>query len=277
MDDVSLLIRHRLKELGLEQKHLARAVQVTDSYISQLLGRKKRPPAPARTDLYERIGQFLGLPSGELARLALAQRHRELRSRMLEAPAPLFAGSRELLLRKCDLDRRDEVGRIFAKEPFGELERLVTQQVLAAAQAEGRDAPLGAVAQSSGWTPEQARAAIAAFLETDVLGLGSSSCTAVLDVLLEGWDIDLRTFALELTFFAAAGARRFEFLETPPTPPPEPGFAAFLGDPALRGDATPEELGFLGQLRFAGRKPSALYYYRELQSLRDPLHFPDAK
>lgn len=278
MDDVSLLIRQRLKELGLEQKHLARAVQVTDSYISQLLGRKKRPPAPTRTDLYERIGQFLGLPAGELARLAAAQRHRELRSRVLEAPSPLLAHSRELLLRKCALERRNEVRRIFEKEPFGELERLVTQQVLAAAQAQvgGRDASLAAAAQSDGWTPEQAQAAIAAFLATDLLGLASPNCTAVLDLLLEGWDVDLRTFALQLTFFAT-GVRRFEFLETAAPPPPEPGFAAFLCDPALRGDATPEELEFLGQLRFAGRKPSALYYYRELQSLRDPLHFPDAK
>ena len=42
--DVSLLIRHRLKELGLEQKDLAAAAQVTESYISQLLARKKAPP-----------------------------------------------------------------------------------------------------------------------------------------------------------------------------------------------------------------------------------------
>ncbi len=35
--DVSLLIRHRLKDLGLEQKDLAAAAQVTESYISQLL------------------------------------------------------------------------------------------------------------------------------------------------------------------------------------------------------------------------------------------------
>ena len=42
--DISLLIRNRLKELGLEQKDLAAAAQVTESYISQLLARKKAPP-----------------------------------------------------------------------------------------------------------------------------------------------------------------------------------------------------------------------------------------
>ena len=39
--DVPFLIRHRLEELGLEQRDLARAAQVTESYISQLLSRRK--------------------------------------------------------------------------------------------------------------------------------------------------------------------------------------------------------------------------------------------
>ena len=41
----------------------------------------------------------------------------------------------------------------------------------------------------------------------------------------------------------------------------------------LSGTATPTELAFLKSLRFKDRRPSALYYYRELQNLRDPLHF----
>jgi hypothetical protein len=54
----------------------------------------------------------------------------------------------------------------------------------------------------------------------------------------------------------------------------EPGLRAFLKDRSLSGDATPEEIEFLRQLRFKdGRRPTALYYYRELRSLRDPLHF----
>jgi hypothetical protein len=41
----------------------------------------------------------------------------------------------------------------------------------------------------------------------------------------------------------------------------------------LRGDATPEEIAFLKQLHFRRKRPTPLYYYRELQNLRDPLHF----
>ena len=44
--DLSLVIRQRLEEFGLEQRDLARAAQVTESYISQLLTRRKSPPAP---------------------------------------------------------------------------------------------------------------------------------------------------------------------------------------------------------------------------------------
>ena len=46
--DVCLLIRQRLEELSLGQKDLAVAANVTESYISQLLTRKKMPPAPGR-------------------------------------------------------------------------------------------------------------------------------------------------------------------------------------------------------------------------------------
>ncbi|HVB87191.1 MAG TPA: helix-turn-helix transcriptional regulator, partial [Candidatus Dormibacteraeota bacterium] len=64
--DVCILVKQRLEELGLEQKKLAAAAGVTDSYISQLLTRKKLPPAPDRTDIYLKMGKFLKLPAGKL-------------------------------------------------------------------------------------------------------------------------------------------------------------------------------------------------------------------
>ena len=83
--DVSLLIRHRLNELELDQKDLAAAAQVTESYISQLLTRKKVPPAPGRTDLYDRMSEFLRLPAGELSKLADVQRQEDLKERAADA------------------------------------------------------------------------------------------------------------------------------------------------------------------------------------------------
>src|SRR2546422_4794514 len=76
--DVPLVIRQRLEELGVEQRALATAAQVTESYISQLLTRKKAPPAPNRTDIYVKMETFLKLPRGELSKLASLQREEEL-------------------------------------------------------------------------------------------------------------------------------------------------------------------------------------------------------
>ena len=128
--DVSLVIRHKLNELGLEQRDLATAAQVTESYISQLLNGKKAPPAAHRTDMYEKMEAFLKLPSGELSKLANLQRIEELKRKLGDPPAPLFKEVRELILRKCAPDKEKQMKAIFEKQPFGELERLVTQKLL---------------------------------------------------------------------------------------------------------------------------------------------------
>jgi len=282
--DVSLLIRHRLQELGLDQKDLAAAAQVTESYISQLLGRKKAPPAPGRTDIYEKIGRALKLPSGELANLADLQRKEELRKKAAEPPRPLFKECRELILRKCDSARQKEVRRIFEKEPFGELERLVTQKLLDVAQGVAREelqseAWLRLMAQLGGRSYEQMRVSILEFLDTDVFNVSVENCISFLDPIVDSWDIDLKSFGMEVVLnrrFAAGSRKRFEFAEQEPPQPVaiEPGLEQFLKDASLSGGATEEEIAFLKGLKLRGKRPSPIYYYRELQNLRDPLHFP---
>ena len=111
--DVSLVIKQRLSELGLDQRDLAAATQVTESYVSQLLTRRKAPPAPGRTDIYDKIGEFLKLPAGELSRLADLQRQEELKKRVTEPPRPLFQECRELILRKCDGAREPRSAKNF--------------------------------------------------------------------------------------------------------------------------------------------------------------------
>ncbi len=282
--DVSLLIRHRLKELGLDQKDLAAAAAVTESYISQLLARKKAPPAPGRTDIYEKIGKALKLPSGELSRLADLQRNEELRKRVAEVTRPLFEECRELILRKCDSARQEEVRRIFEKQPFGELERLVTQKLLDVAQGVAREELeneewLRLMAQLSNRSYEQVRVAILEFLDTDVFNVSLESCVSFLDPIIDSWDIDLRSFGMVVVpncRLTAANLKRFEFAEQEPPQPVavEPGLAQFLKDGSLSGDVTQEEIAFLKALKLRGKRPSPIYYYRELQNLRDPLQVP---
>lgn len=281
--DVSFVIRQRLDEMGLEQKDLARAARVTESYISQLLTRKRPPPAPNRTDIYERMDKLLRLPAGELARLAETQRKEGLKRELEGEAAPLFREVRDLVLRKCAPADEKSVRAIFERQPFGELERLVTQKLLDVVKGVTRQEIdhehwLRTVARLGGRSFEAMRVTALEFLDTDIFRLSAAQCVEFLDPLIASWRIDLATFRLEVVLDqrAAPGPPlRFEFVqqEGEPKPREEPGFKDFLRDPALSGGATAAELAYLGGLRFKDRRPTPLYYYRELQSLRDPLHF----
>ena len=277
------VIRHRLEELGLEQRDLARAARVTESYISQLLTRRKAPPAPNRTDIYDRMDKFLRLPSGELAKLAELQRMEQLKRELGDEPTALLGGVRELILRKCAPDKEAEIRVIFERQPLGELERLVTSKVLEVAKQVARQELdneywVRMIAQLGGRSYEEMRVIVLEFLDTDIFQVSAENCLAFLDPLIESWDVDLVTFGLEIVLnrrVAAGHVKRFEFVERDfdERVTEEQGLTEFLRDPALCGTATAEEIAYLKRLRFTGKRPTPLFYYRELQSLRDPLHF----
>jgi transcriptional regulator with XRE-family HTH domain len=281
--DVSFVIRRRLEDFGLDQRDLARAAQVTESYISQLLTRKKAPPAPNRTDIYDKMDKFLKLPEGELARLAGLQRRDQVKRQLGEEPAPLFQEVRALILRKCKPEHERQMRAVFEKEPFGEVERLVTQKLLdvvkrVAKEELSNEYWLRMVAELGGRSYEEMRVAVLQFLDADILDVSAEDCVSFLDPLIESWDFDLATFGLEVMLnprVAGGKVRRFEFVERDSDSPArdEPGLKEFLRDPSLSGTATEDEVEFLRRLKFKGRRPTALYYYRELQNLRDPLHF----
>ena len=281
---VSQLIQQKLAEVGLDQRDLADAAEVTESYISQLLSGKKMPPAPERTDIYDKIGRVLKLPAGKLASLADLQRKQELKKKIQSPPVPLFKEVRQLLLEKCKRSKRHQVRSIFEKEAFGELERLISQNLLdvvkALAREElGRENWLRIVARESGRSYRQMRVAVLEFLEMDVFNITPDSCIAFLDPMIVSWDIDLASFGLDIVLnrrIAPAHLKKFEFVERDAGAPSnqETGLQQFLKDRSLSGDAKPEEVEFLERLRFKDSwRPTALYYYRELQNLRDPLHF----
>jgi hypothetical protein len=229
------------------------------------------------------MAKFLKLPRGKLAELAELQRKEELRRNLGDAPAPLYQEVRELILRKCAPAKREQIRAMFEKEPFGALERLVTQKLLGAvkntAKEElGNENWLHLVARRSGRSYKQMRVTVLEFLDTDVFNLSVENCVSFLEPLIESWDIDLVSFAMEIVLnrrLAPRHSRKFEFVESEPDQPlgEEPGLKEFLRDRSLSGDAVEEEIAFLKRLRFEGKRPTPLYYYRELQNLRDPLHF----
>ena len=280
--DVALVIHQRLVELDLDQKDLAAAAQVTESYVSQLLTRKKLPPAPDRTDIYDKIEKFLKIPAATLSKLATLQRKDELKRTLGDPPVPLLREVRELILRKCLPAKERQIREIFEKEPFGEVERLVTQKLLEVVKRVAKEELesenwLHLIARLSGRSYKQMRVFVLEFLDSDVFNISAENCVSFLDPLIESWDIDLVSFSMEIVLsrrLAPGYPLRFEFVEREPGPPlEEPGLKEFLRDRSLSGDAAQDEIEFLKKLKFKGKRPTPLYYYRELQNLRDPLHF----
>jgi transcriptional regulator with XRE-family HTH domain len=281
--DLSVLIKQRLEELNLEQRDLAAAARVTESYISQLLTGKKLPPAPERTDIYVKMSKLLKVPSEKLARLAEAQRMAGWNRRSGEPLAPLLKEIRELVLRKCAPEQEGQIRTIFEKQPFGDLERLVTQRLLDVVKKVAREELenenwLHLVARLTNREYEQIRVMILEFLDTDIFSLSPESGVSFLDPLIESWSIDLATFGMDIVLnrrLAPEHTKHYEFVEKEAerTPQEEPGLKEFLRNRSLSHDAREDELEFLRKLRFKGKRPTALYYYRELQNLRDPLHF----
>ena len=190
-------------------------------------------------------------------------------------------------MRKCAPENRAEVRRLFEKEPFGELERLVTTKILDVAQGVAReelrsDAWLQSLAQLSGRSFEQMRVAVLEFLDSDVLQISLESLrflprpndrAAGISILKRSaW----KWRSTGDSALAVSGDSNLSrgLSEQPVTL--EPGFEQFLKDATLSRDVTEEEIEFLRALRFRGRRPTPLYYYRELQNFRDPLHFAGA-
>ena len=282
----SALVRSRLKALGYEQKDLARAARVTESYVSQLLTRRKAPPGPDRTDIYGKMEAFLKVEAGELGRLADIERTEEIRRRLSHAPEPLFQEFRDLVLRKCAVGRREAVRAVFGLQPFGPLERLVAQKLLDVVQGIARqeldsDNWLRLAARVGGRSHEEMRVIVLEFLDTSVFQVSNENCVAFLDPLVESWDIDLDTFRLDITLngrLVANPLRTFMFVESDPKDAAgeDLGLSEFLNDRRLSGDASHEEISILRRQRIGGRGPTKLYYYRALQNLRDPLHFAES-
>src|ERR1700751_5145807 len=222
--DIASVIRHRLDELGIGQRELAAAAEVTESYISQLLAKKKTPPAPVRPAIYDKIAKVLKVPSKELERLADTQRREELKRKRLDPPRPLFQEFRQLILRKSVAPKRRQITNIFEREPFGEFERFITQKLLdvakRVAQEELEDEKwIQRVAQVGKRRYEETRVLILEFLDTDVFHVSVENCISFLEPLIESWDIEFESFGMEIVLnrrLTRSHIKRLEFRETEP-------------------------------------------------------------
>ena len=151
---------------------------------------------------------------------------------------------RELVLRKCRLDKQGQIRTIFERQPFGELELLVTQKLLDVVKSIAKKE-----LESENWlrlvgtlnrrSYEEMRVAILEFLDIDVFNVSIEHCTSFLDPLIESWDIDLATFSLEIVLnrrMAPWHVKKFSFVEQPESVE-DPGLKEFLQDASLSGGA----------------------------------------
>ena len=280
--DFASVIRSRLEALELGQRDLASAAEVTESYISQLLSGKKPPPLPNRTDIYDKMSRFLGLPREELARLAALQHHEALDRVWKEAPPARFGPMRDLVLRKCRPARQARMRAIFDKEPFGEMEGLITRTLIQTIRDEAREHARDETWLRSIGSPgsyRSMRVRLIELLDSDpVASIGDFS--AFLDPLIQWWDFDFLHFTVQI-HLTGGSSRRFGFHEESSEEPAvaeEPALRAFLRDATLSAGVTAEEIESLRRMRFpASHRPIALFYYRALQNLRDPLHFRERR
>lgn len=275
--DFAFVVRQRLEELRLDQRDLAGASEVTESYISQLLGRKKLPPLPNRTDIYDKMSGLLRIPREELARLAALQHHDAVDRTWKATPEPRFGPMRALVLAKCRAARQGTMAAIFEKDAFGALEQLITRTLIEAIRDEAR-----AHARDESWLRSLASKAVQSYrtmrvelidlLDSDPFG-SIGDFTPFIDPLIRSWQFDLDRFTLTVALMSGV-TRRFEFreeVEEKPTPD-EAGLKAFLRDTRLSAGITPEEIGILRSIRLP-RRATGIFYYRILQNLRDPLNF----
>src|ERR1700722_4420549 len=175
------------------------------------------------------MGKFLKLPAGKLTRLAESQRKEELRKNLGDFAAPLFKETRALILGKCRPEKRDEVRAIFVRQPFGELERLVTQKLLDVAKQVAKEELenenwVHLVARLTGRTYEQTRVNILEFLDADLFNISDENCVSFLEPLIGSWDINLVTFGMEIVLnrrLAPGDPKKFEYVAKDPNQPEE--------------------------------------------------------
>jgi hypothetical protein len=205
---VGELVRRRLRELKRSPRELAEAVQVSETYIADLVAGRRVPPAPSRMDVYAPMTKFLKLHRNDLPTCAKAERdgttksrrrpHPEVRRQMLDLAEPVRART---LMRK--LTRKDGVG----------LERLIVGRLLEIAQGFVRrqlddDVGIRIAATRDGCTYLERRMKLMEFLDVTPEGLGPADSDEFVRPRISAWDIDLDSHAMKIVLRSQEPAPR---------------------------------------------------------------------
>ena len=201
---VGLLVRKRLRELKRTPRELAEAVQVSESYIADLVAGRRRPPAPGRTDVYAPMAKFLRLHRNDLPSCARHEREgddvgrRRLATRLWT-----------LVLELCDPSKARTIVRRGTKRARGsDLEYVVAQRLLEVAQSFVRrqlddEVGIRLAATREGRSYLEMRMKLLEFLDATADSLSLADFEEFLRPRIAAWDMDLETRAMRIVLRAA--------------------------------------------------------------------------
>ena len=196
---VSRLVRRRLKELQRSPQELAEAVQVPPRYIAELLSGRRRPPAPGRTDVYDRMTKFLRLHRNDLPTCARAEREADKASERRPS-----ARVRDLLLDLCDPATARAVSRRLASGKGGAaFEIMIADRILGVAQGYVRqqlsdEVGIRVAASREDCTFVEMRMRLLDFLDATPASLTAEDHETFVRSRIERWGIDLETNAMRI-------------------------------------------------------------------------------
>lgn len=192
------LLRQRLKEINRSAEDLALAAQVPSQYVDDLIGGRRRPPMPGRTDIYERMTAFLKLGRNELAHCARAER---AGSQGAAGAGPDPAIGRELLA-LCEPATARQLARRKTKDGPAELAQVI-QRLLDVIQGTVRrvledEIALRVAAAQRGSTYLAMRFRVLEFLDATPETLTADDLAEFLAPRIGLWDVDLETGVLRV-------------------------------------------------------------------------------
>ncbi|MBI1966968.1 MAG: helix-turn-helix transcriptional regulator [Gemmatimonadetes bacterium] len=196
---VSQLMRKRLKELQRTPRELAEAVQVPETYIADLLAGRRRPPAPGRTDVYDRMTKFLRLHRNDLPTCARAEREGDMGGHRRPD-----VKVRDLLLQLCDPAKARVVNRRLAsKKDSVAFEILIAQRLLEVAQGFVRrqlddEVGIRVAANREGCSYLEMRMRLIDFLDVTPESLTVTDHEVFVRPRIATWDIDFETHAMRI-------------------------------------------------------------------------------
>jgi hypothetical protein len=207
---VAQLVRRRLKELKRTPRELAEAVQVSEEYVGDLLAGRRVPPAPGRTDVYDRMTKFLRLHRNDLPTCAKVER--EAIGTKRTRPDPKV---RALLLGLCEPNMAKKLDRRFTKrdQETATLDRLIAQRLLEVAQGFVRrqlddEVGIRVAANREGVTYLQMRMRLLEFLDATVESLSVTDHDIFIRPRIGFWEINLETQAMRIVLRSQEPAPR---------------------------------------------------------------------